>query len=195
MKPPHSGPPHPGPLRAGIIGAGFIGGVHAHAVRAAGGVVAATAGRTPERTAHAVQALGAERGAASAAELIAAEDVDVVLVAVAVLLGAGGLYLSRSQALVDDQAYMKGMIPHHSIAIMTSERAHIKDPEVRKLADEIIDAQVREIAEMKRMIARLEANPVPENAPDLASYRDKGVPPPPPSTDESTGINTLQPIR
>jgi predicted dehydrogenase len=41
-------------------------------------VVAATVGRTPERTAHAVQVLGAGRGAASAAELIAADDVDVV---------------------------------------------------------------------------------------------------------------------
>jgi hypothetical protein len=85
------------------------------------------------------------------------------------------------------------MIPHHSIAIMTSERAHIKDPEVRKLADGIIDAQVREIAEMKAMIARLEAQPTPNGAPDLPSYRDEGVAPPAPQTDQSTGINTLQP--
>jgi len=90
---------------------------------------------------------------------------------------------------------MKAMIPHHSIAIMTSERAHIKDPEVRKLADGIIDAQVREITQMKRMIARLEANPTPPNAPDLPSYRDRQVPPPPTETDQSTGINTLQPVR
>lgn len=55
------------------------------------------------------------------------------------------LWLVRSQETVDDVSYMKAMIPHHSIAIMTSERAHIKDPEVRKLADGIIDAQVREI--------------------------------------------------
>lgn len=44
------------------------------------------------------------------------------------------------------------MIPHHSIAIMTSTRAHIADPRVRKLADGIVDAQVREIAEMKKLI-------------------------------------------
>ena len=55
--------------------------------------------------------------------------------------------------------------------------------------------QVREIAQMKRYIARLEAHPTPDNAPDLPSYRDKQVPPPPPETDESVGINTLQPIR
>lgn len=123
------------------------------------------------------------------------KTVNAAILGGSVLVFALALWLVRSQETVSDVSYMKAMIPHHSIAIMTSERAHIKDPEVRKLADEIIDAQVREIAEMKRMIARLEANPAPDNAPDLASYRDKGVPPPPPSTDESTGINTLQPIR
>jgi len=100
----------------------------------------------------------------------------------------------RSQETVDDVSYMKAMIPHHSIAIMTSERAHIKDPEVRKLADGIIDAQVREIAQMKQMIARLQANPAPDGAPDLPSYRDRGASPPPPQTDESTGIDTRKPI-
>jgi predicted dehydrogenase len=65
-------------MRSGIIGAGFIGEVHAHAVRAAGGVVAATVGRTPETTERAVAALGAERGVGSVAGLAAADDVDVV---------------------------------------------------------------------------------------------------------------------
>lgn len=54
---------------------------------------------------------------------------------------------------------MKAMIPHHSIAIMTSTRAHIRDPRVRKLADGIRDTQVREIAEMKGLIADLEQSP------------------------------------
>ena len=49
--------------------------------------------------------------------------------------------------------------------------------------------------EMKQLIAKLDAHPTPDGAPDLPSYRDKGVPPPPPETDASTGINTLQPIR
>ena len=65
-------------IRAVIVGAGFIGAVHAHAVRAAGGVVVATTGRTPEATARAVEVLGAERGVGSMAELAAADDVDVV---------------------------------------------------------------------------------------------------------------------
>ena len=121
--------------------------------------------------------------------------VNLAIIAGSVVVFAGALWLVRSQETVDDVSWMKAMIPHHSIAIMTSERAHIKDPEVRKLADGIIDAQVREITEMKRMIARLEANPTPDSAPDLPSYRDKGVAPPEPETDASAGINTLAPVQ
>lgn len=69
---------------------------------------------------------------------------------------AMSLFLVRSQQTVDDVSWMKAMIPHHSIAILTSERANISDPRVRKLADEIIEAQRKEIAEMKQLIAELE---------------------------------------
>lgn len=86
-----------------------------------------------------------------------------------VVVFAASLWLVRSQETVSDVSYMKAMIPHHSIAIMTSERAHIRDPRVRKLADEIIEAQVREIGEMEQLIADIEANPIPDSAPDLPS--------------------------
>lgn len=66
------------------------------------------------------------------------------------------LYLVRSQATIGDVSYMRAMIPHHSIAILTSENAQITDPRVRELADGIISAQVDEIAEMKALIAELE---------------------------------------
>ena len=66
------------------------------------------------------------------------------------------LALARSQATVGDVDWMKAMIPHHSIAILTSERARISDPRVRELADRIIEAQRREIAEMEALIAELE---------------------------------------
>ena len=68
------------------------------------------------------------------------------------------LWLARSQATVGDTAYMRAMIPHHSIAILTSRRAHIEDPRVRRLADDIIDAQEREIAEMKSLIEDIDRN-------------------------------------
>ena len=73
------------------------------------------------------------------------------------LVFAVSLWLVRSQATVDQVAWMKAMIPHHSIAILTSERAHITDPRVRKLADGIIEAQRREIGEMKQLIQELQA--------------------------------------
>ncbi len=92
---------------------------------------------------------------------------NIAIIAGALVIFAGSLWLVRSQATVGDVDYMKAMIPHHSIAIMTSSRAHIKDPRVRELADEIIAAQVREIGEMKALIAQLEANPPASNSPDL----------------------------
>lgn len=73
-----------------------------------------------------------------------------------VLIFATSLFLLRSQTTVGDVSYMKAMIPHHSIAILTSERAKIVDPRVRKLADDIIEAQVREIGEMKALIIDLQ---------------------------------------
>jgi hypothetical protein len=72
---------------------------------------------------------------------------------------AVALWLVRSQETVEDVSWMKAMIPHHSIAILTSERAQISDPRVRKLADEIIEAQRREIGEMKALITDLESQP------------------------------------
>jgi hypothetical protein len=80
----------------------------------------------------------------------------------AIFGGAGAvfaicLWLVRSQATVTDVSWMKAMIPHHSIAILTSERANISDPLVRELADGIIEAQRKEIAEMKALIKDLES--------------------------------------
>jgi len=76
----------------------------------------------------------------------------------AAILFAGSLYLVRSQDTISDQAWQKAMIPHHSIAILTSERAHIEDRRVRDLADTIIRAQRREIREMQWLIRDIEAN-------------------------------------
>ena len=79
-----------------------------------------------------------------------------IFIGAAVVL-AGSLYMVRSQATVSDVSWMKAMIPHHSIAILTSERATLRDPRVRELAGEIIEAQRREIDEMKALIEELES--------------------------------------
>jgi len=98
---------------------------------------------------------------------------NLAIIARSIVVFAGALWLVRSQETVADVSYMKAMIPHHSIAVMTSERAHIRDARVRKLADGIIESQLREIGEMKQLISELQRNPPPANAPDLIPYDKK----------------------
>jgi uncharacterized membrane protein len=85
--------------------------------------------------------------------------VNLAIFAGSALVFALSLFAVRSQITVNDTSWMRAMIPHHSIAILTSERADISDPRVRQLADDIIAAQLLEIAEMKALIADLEGGP------------------------------------
>lgn len=80
-----------------------------------------------------------------------ARNAAVILTGLALI--ATGVVLVRSQITVSDTDYMEGMIPHHSIAVLTSERAQIEDPRVRELADKILAAQRREIKEMEWLIS------------------------------------------
>ncbi|AKM11620.1 hypothetical protein AB433_07055 [Croceicoccus naphthovorans] len=83
---------------------------------------------------------------------------NIVILGVGALVFAVALWLVRSQATINDEEYMSAMIPHHSIAVLTSSRAEITDPRVRKLADSIIEAQVKEIAEMELLLKDIEKN-------------------------------------
>jgi uncharacterized protein (DUF305 family) len=98
---------------------------------------------------------------------------NIAIVVGSLVVFAAALWLVRSQATVGDVSYMKAMIPHHSIAVLTSERATIRDPRVRRLADQIIEAQVREIGEMKELIRALEENPPLASAPVLLPYNTR----------------------
>ena len=82
----------------------------------------------------------------------------IAILVVAALGGVSLLSVNRSQALIGDISFMNSMIPHHSIAINNARKASISDPRVRKLADEIIESQVREIAEMKLLIDDIARN-------------------------------------
>jgi peptidoglycan/LPS O-acetylase OafA/YrhL len=81
---------------------------------------------------------------------------NLAIYAASALVFAVALWLVRSQATVDEVSWMKAMIPHHSIAILTSERAHLSDPRARDLARRIVETQRSEIAEMNALIADLE---------------------------------------
>lgn len=82
----------------------------------------------------------------------------IAVLFVAALVGVSLLFVNRSQAVIEDVRFMESMIPHHSIAINNARNASISDPRVRKLADEIIESQVREIAEMKLLIEDIARN-------------------------------------
>ena len=84
--------------------------------------------------------------------------INVGILAAAVVLFGLGLFLVRSETTVQDRSYMSAMIPHHSIAILTSERSELQDVRVCELAVEIIEAQRREIAEMEWLIADIGQN-------------------------------------
>jgi hypothetical protein len=81
---------------------------------------------------------------------------NTVIMIGSLLLMSISTYLVRQQIPINDLKWLRAMIPHHSIAILTSNRASLKDQEVKKLAEEIIIAQEKEIVEMKKMIERLE---------------------------------------
>lgn len=83
---------------------------------------------------------------------------NIAILALGVVLIAGSIWLVRSQVTVSDVDYMEGMIPHHSIAILTSDRSQIKDIRVRELADKIIKAQRKEIMEMQWLINDIREN-------------------------------------
>ena len=100
--------------------------------------------------------------------------VNLGIYAGSVVIFLAALWLVRSQTTIEDEAWMRAMIPHHSIAILTSENAEISDVRVRELADSIIEAQRREIDEMHWLLediaengeaqtaAEAEARPVPD---------------------------------
>ena len=103
------------------------------------------------------------------------KKINVMILAASLLVFAGSLFMVRSQTTVNDTAWMKAMIPHHSIAILTSKRADLKDPEVKKLAEEIIQAQEEEIDKMKKMIKEMEG-PLSvqikkEDVPEVISFK------------------------
>ena len=86
------------------------------------------------------------------------KKLNVTIFLMAAVIFVACVYLVRSQSTVSDTAYMKAMIPHHSIAILTSERSNIEDVQVRELADGIIKAQRKEIKEMEWLINDISKN-------------------------------------
>ena len=98
---------------------------------------------------------------------------NIAIVAVSLLLLAGGIVLDRSQATVDDVSFMQAMIPHHSLAITRSERFGNDDVRVCELAVAISEAQRREIMEMDWLIDDIDEN---GSATTPAEAQERAVP-------------------
>lgn len=94
------------------------------------------------------------------------KTINIAILAGSLAVFATSLWLVRSQQTVNDSAWMKAMIPHYSITILTSERAYIQDPRVRDLADRIIAAQRAETGEMESLIADIKADGIQQPTPD-----------------------------
>jgi hypothetical protein len=84
--------------------------------------------------------------------------INILIVITSILLIGAGTVLDRNQITVRDIAFMKAMIPHHSLAITRAERAHIDDVRACELALKISEAQRREIAEMDWLIDDINRN-------------------------------------
>ena len=71
-----------------------------------------------------------------------------------IILSIGVSILLRQQLLVEDKQWLRRMISHHSTALTTSHKIYNKtnNPELKKLAKEIIDTQEKEIQLMKSML-------------------------------------------
>lgn len=95
---------------------------------------------------------------------------NVAIFVTSAIVFVGATWLVRSQKTVGDTAYMEGMIPHHSIAILTSKRAQLEDVRVKKLAEEIADTQVKEIAEMQWLVEDI-AKHGPATTEEMAARR------------------------
>ena len=83
------------------------------------------------------------------------KKINTMISVISIVVFIAALAFLRNQTFVGDIQYMKGMIPHHSSAIMTSKNANIKDPEVKKLSEEIIKSQEQEITQMKNILKRM----------------------------------------
>lgn len=83
------------------------------------------------------------------------KKLNALIIGISVVLAMAFFLFIRQQTGVSDKQFVKGMIPHHAAAILMSEKSKTQDPEIKKLQQEIISSQQREIEQMKAILERL----------------------------------------
>lgn len=65
------------------------------------------------------------------------------------------IYCIRTQFLINDEQFLNGMIPHHSMAILMAKniKDKTKNNEIKRLAENIIDTQTKEIELMESILS------------------------------------------
>lgn len=84
------------------------------------------------------------------------KGLNTVLHAVFIVLTIASFAATRAQSLIDDRQFIDSMVPHHSGAILMCREAALRDAELLKLCEEIMDAQRSEIEQMQRIRSRLD---------------------------------------
>jgi hypothetical protein len=84
------------------------------------------------------------------------KKLNYALIAAFALIGLLAFALGRTQTPVGNEQFLRSMIPHHSSAILMCQESSIDDPEIIDLCGDIVDAQKREIAQMKDILVRLD---------------------------------------
>lgn len=62
----------------------------------------------------------------------------------------------RKQTAIDDQGFLKSMIPHHASALLMCNKSHLNDPEIKELCKNITTSQQSEIDFMKSKLTAIE---------------------------------------
>jgi len=78
---------------------------------------------------------------------------NAALIAASIVVFLGGFAFIRTQTTIDDTAFLRSMIPHHSGAILMCREAKLTNPKIIELCKEIIASQRSEIERMQRILA------------------------------------------
>ena len=84
------------------------------------------------------------------------KKLNLIIISISTVVLIACFFFIRVQTGVSDRQFLKSMIPHHAAAILMVKGAKISDPQVQKLADNIIAAQQKEIDFMKAKLKEMD---------------------------------------
>jgi DUF305 family protein family protein len=83
------------------------------------------------------------------------KKLNIMIIALAAIVLIGSWFGIRQQAAIGDRQFLRSMIPHHAGAILMCQQTPIQDTEIKRLCEQIISSQQREIDQMKAKLDEL----------------------------------------